>query len=101
MYQQFRRNGTAGVKRSTLRMLSDDAAATLSGVFVSLVTTLFMYYVMSVEIKDEIKGIKDEMKGIKDEIKGIKDEMKKFKKDVNDRFDRLPGEFSKLFELKK
>ncbi len=75
-------------------MLSDDAAATLIGIFVSLVTTLFMYYVMSVEIKDE-------MKGIKDELKGIKDEMKKFKKDVNDRFDRLPDEFSKLFELKK
>ena len=59
-FQQFRRNGTAGVKRSTLRMFSDEGVATLIGVFVSLLTTLFMYYVMSVEIKVEINGLKKE-----------------------------------------
>jgi hypothetical protein len=75
-------------------MFSDEGVATLIGVFVSLVTTLFMYYVMSVEIKDEIKSTQVDITEFKKVVTHRFDL-------VNDRFDLLPEDFSKLFELKK
>ena len=75
-------------------MFSDEGAATLIGVFVSLVTTLFMYYVMSVEIKDEIKSTQVDITEFKNVVNHRFDL-------VNHRFDLLPEDFYKLFELKK
>ena len=59
-FQQFHQL-SRGVKRSTLHMLSEDGIVSLFGTFV----TLFIYYMMSAEIKGQIVEIKEDIGDLK------------------------------------